>query len=118
VLIAGGSLLVAGTATIVVSSIQLGQQRDKLEANCVELEGDECIATTNAKLAAAQDAEQKIVTWRNVRYAAIGGSALGAAAVGVSLFELFSTSRGPATTARVHVSVDPRRVFVGWEQPF
>lgn len=104
VLVAGGGFVLLGTATIVVSSMALGNKRDELARECAVVRGDECAATTATSVSEAQSIGNEILALKTARWAGIGAAALGAGAVGLGVFGLTRASRKAKADARLELS--------------
>lgn len=81
----GGTLLIAGAATTLATTVLLSGARQDLADHCDVLEAGRCRAATLRNHAAAQDAADRVETFQSVRWIAVPAMLLGAAAVGAAL---------------------------------
>jgi hypothetical protein len=117
-LIAGGVAVAVGAAGAILTSLLLPGERQKLRANCVVPRGDECEAATRARIEAAEDAGDTILTLKTLRWASLGTSVAGAGALGVGVFQLSSAARARPRRSDARVSVSARQFSVAWHAEF
>ena len=108
--------MTAGAATIVVTSVLLGDAREDLARECAVVERDECVATTAGRVSRAQTIGNDMLALKGVRWVGIGAAVLGAGAVGVSLLSFL----GREDSARVSTSLvlEPGAASMVWRGAF
>jgi hypothetical protein len=116
-LLAGSGVAAAGVATIIVTSIRLGNEREELASHCAVIEADECTATTAEHVSKAQTIGNDILALKGLRWVGIGAAVLGAGAVTVSLVSLLGGDAG-AERNGVSVSVGSHAADVSWRGSF
>ncbi|HEX6767294.1 MAG TPA: PEGA domain-containing protein [Polyangiaceae bacterium] len=117
-LIAGGGLVLAGAATFVVTTIALGNQRDKLDKQCVIVDGDECAATTPELVSAAQATSDDIATSKTVRWVSVSAAAVGAGIAAVSLIVLTGSSEPEHARLSIRPLVSEHSLGAEWHGEF
>jgi hypothetical protein len=116
VLLTGGGLVTAGAATIIVTSIRLGDAREDLARECAVVERDECVATTAGRVSRAQTIGNDILALKGVRWVGIGAAVLGAGAIGVSLWSLLG--REDSARASASLTLESGAAGIRWRGAF
>jgi hypothetical protein len=118
VLAGGGAATLAGAAAIAVTTVLRDQQQRSLERDCVVLQGSQCVSTTADKQTPAQAIANRIATLDGERWAAIGVTAVGSAAVSVALLQLLRSGshRDPSGGAGVHLT--KTEMVLDWQGEF
>jgi PEGA domain-containing protein len=119
-LIAGSALFVTGIAGWVATSLLVSDARRDLRASCSALDArdpDVCAETTSPRRAQAQAAANRLLTFKNLRWVAIGGAGVGLAAGALGLVPLL-TNDSPAVVRGASLELAPGRVAVAWQRRF
>jgi hypothetical protein len=99
-IVAGGSLAVAGGVTTVIASSSLSSRRDSLADNCLVLNGtDSCPTAKPDRQADAKSDVDAIATWKGARTAGVVALGAGATLAAVGLVRLLTAPKAPQTTA-------------------
>ncbi|MEO7095931.1 MAG: hypothetical protein ABI175_21905, partial [Polyangiales bacterium] len=106
-LVAGGSLAVAGGITTFVAGSSLGTRRDSLAENCMILSGtDSCPTAKPDRQADAKSDVDAIATWKGVRTAGIVSLGVGGTLAVVGIVRLLTAPKAPTTTTAWTPRVD------------
>jgi hypothetical protein len=119
-LIAGSALFVTGIAGWVATSLLLSDARGDLRASCSEFSADEpdvCTEATTSQGDQAQSAANRVVTYENLRWVAIGSAGVGLAVAVIGLVPLL-TSDSPAPLHGASLEWAPGRIGFAWQQRF
>jgi hypothetical protein len=106
-LVAGGSIAIAGGITTVVAGSSLSTRRESLVENCMVLSGsDNCPTAKPDRQADAKSDVDAIATWKGVRTAGLVALGAGGTLAVVGIVRLLTAPKAPATNAAVVPRVD------------
>ena len=112
--IGGLAVGVAGAALVAISQNEIENRRGTLAQTCMSFSGPDTCGVANARMgdqAAAQTAENDIVTWKGVRLGAEIGVGVGAALAVTGVVLKLVGSGAPAVSAMVVPDRDGRASF-------
>jgi hypothetical protein len=103
-IVGGGIVVIAGTAGLIVSSQGVSDGRAKLAEHCISVrtdDPDQCFAVQPGERTEAQQANNNIRTWKNVRTAALVTGGVGIMIMSVGIIRLLTAPTPPRASAWV-----------------